>query len=174
MQEVLSPIGISADNPLADICEEIVIAASANDPGELLMRPGGWRINLGASAVRTLVATAIVGCALVAVGADQVPLQLLPVVLPVLVDVERIRLNRDERALIVPLREAAEGVEGLALHPQILYDRLDPTVQEQLNYYDFLAFIERLTEAGEVDDAGFDDVRVRPNSETAWIRISIR
>jgi hypothetical protein len=172
-EAVLTPLGIKADHYLADLCEDILISTADNSTGELHMRPGGWRINLAESLVRTAVASAVVGAGLVFAGVDQVPLQLLPAVLPLLVDLKRVRLNRADRELLIPLRKAAAGLEGFALHPEVLYNRLDPTVQAQLNYRDFLAFTERLIEAGELDNAGGDDIRPRRVGDPAWVRITL-
>ncbi|MBK8078169.1 MAG: hypothetical protein IPK24_22095 [Kineosporiaceae bacterium] len=170
--EVFTPLGIEADQHLVDLCEDILLGYTAQAPGELHMRPGGWRINVGASLVRTTVAAAIVGAGLIGIGADQVPLQLLPAVLPLLVDMDRVRLNRGDRQLFVPLRQASAGIEGVAVNPQVLYNRLDPAVRAQLNYGDFTAFLDRLIEAGELDNAGGDDVRPRQPGKPAWLRIT--
>ncbi|MCD4849702.1 hypothetical protein LN996_02630 [Arthrobacter sp. AK01] len=169
--DVLAPLGIKADNYMADICEDILVGAADNSAGELHMRPGGWRINLGTSVVRTFVTSAVVGAGLFVAGADQIPLELLPAVLPLLVDLKQVRLNRQDRELFIPLQKAAAGLEGFALHPEVLYNRLEPVVRDRLNYGDYLAFTERLIEAGKLDNAGGNDIR--PRRDTAWIRITL-
>lgn len=168
--DVLGPLGIRPGDYLADICEDILLSAADKSTGELHMRPGGWRINLSESVGRTLLASVAVGAGLVFAGADQIPHELLPAVLPLLVDLERVRLNRQDRELLIPLQEAAAGLEGFALNPEVLYNRLEPAVREKLNYGDFVAFTERLIEAGELDDAGGNDIR--PRGGTAWVRIT--
>lgn len=171
---VLRPLGITADNPFGDVCEDIVVGAADTQTGALELRPGGWRINLGASAIRATVAAAVVGAGLMIAGVDQIPVQLLPAVLPLLVDIERVRLNRQDQEMIIPVRRAAEGVQELAIHPQVLYNRLDSAIQAQLNYGDFLAFTDRLIEVGELDDAGGGDVRARGPHDRPAIRITWR
>jgi hypothetical protein len=93
-------------------------------------------------------------------------------VLPLLVDIERVRISREDRELLIPLRHAAAGIVGIAVNPQVLYNRLDPAVQAQLNYRDLLAFIDRLVELGELDNAGGGDVRVRQSGKPAFLRIT--
>lgn len=158
---------------MADLCEDILVSVADESAGELHMRPGGRRVNLTASLVRTALAPAVVGAGLVFAGVDQVPLQLLPAVLPLLVDLERVPLNRQDRELLIPLQNAAAGLEGFALHPEVLYNRLDPTVKDQLNFRDYLAFTERLIEAGELDNAGGNDIRPRRAGGPAWVRITL-
>ena len=98
--------------------------------------------------------------------------ELLPAVLPLLIDVQRVRLDRRDRELLIPLRQATNGIEGMAVSPRVLYNRLDAVTQDELNYDDFAAFCTRLVEAGELDDAGLDDVRPRSAGAPAWIRIT--
>ena len=168
---VLDPIGIRDGEPLADLCEDILLAAADTTAGELQMRPGGWRINVGASVVRTLLASCLVGAGLLTIGADQIPIELLPAVLPLLIDVEKVRLDRRERQLLIPLKTASAGIEGIAVNPEVLYNRFDPAVRTQLNYQDFLAFVDRLVQAGELDDAGLGDLSAR-TGKPAWIRLT--
>lgn len=170
--DVFTPLGLTTDEGLTEVCEDIIIGAADITTGELHMRPGGWRINLSASIARTLLAGAIVGSALLTIGADQVPLELLPAVLPLLVDIEKVSLDRRDRQMLIPLKLAAEDIEGIAVHPDVLYNRLDAGTRDNLNPNDFLAFTERLIEAGELDDAGYGDVRARPGGNPAWIRVS--
>lgn len=169
---VLKPLGIETEGHLADLCEDILLSATTATRGELHMRPGGWRINLGAALVRTSVSAAIVGAGLMLLGADQIPLMLLPAVLPLLVDLQRVELDIADRELLVPLRQASSGIEGMAVHPRVLFNRLAPEVQAQLNYYDFVAYLDRLVRAGELDDAGLGDVRPRQPGYPAWIRVT--
>lgn len=171
ISRVLEPIGIRDGEPLADLCEDVLLTAAETSAGELQMRPGGWRINVGASVVRTLVAASIVGAGLLMIGADQIPVELLPAVLPLLVDVEKVRLDRRDRQLLIPLRAASQGIEGIAVNPEVLYNRLNPAVRSQLNYQDFLAFADRLVEAGELDDAGLGDLSAR-DGKAAWLRLT--
>ncbi|MGV1005171.1 MAG: hypothetical protein ACOYEV_10515 [Candidatus Nanopelagicales bacterium] len=170
---ILTPLGIEPGGHLADLCEDIILGATADSTGgELHMRPGGWRINLAASLVRATISAAIVGAGLVAIGADQIPLLLLPAVLPLLIDLERVELDLAERELLIPLRQACIGIEGIAVQPQVLYNRLEPGVRAQLNYYDFVAYLDRLTKAGELDNAGLGEVRPRAPGAPAWLRLT--
>lgn len=168
----LSPLGVAEDDALADTCEDLLLAESRQGEITLQMRPGGWRINLTASLAKTMLAGSFVAAALAITGNDDIPAELIPAVLPLFMDVEKVRLDRRDRALLVPLRLAAMGREGISLNPQILYDRLDPTVRDDLNFGDFLSFCDRLIEAGQMDSAGYDEVRARPADDPAWLRIT--
>lgn len=168
----LTPLGITATTPVAEACEDIVLVLSGEVGGALQMRPGGWRVRLGSSMAKVLLSGAIVAAGLAAYGMDEIPLEVIPAVLPALVDVEHVRLDRRERALLVPLRLATAGLDGMPVNPQVVYDRLPTPVRDQLNYLDFLAFCDRLIAAGEMDDGGYEEIRPRRSGDPAWIRIT--
>lgn len=168
----LAAIQVERDSLLAEACEDVFVAKSGDTDASLQMRPGGWRVSVAGTTARTLLASALVAGGLAAGGFADIPAELIPAVLPMLVDVERVRLDRRERALLVPFRAATSGVEGRALHPQVVYSRLDDGVKDQLNYLDFVSFCDRLIAAGELDDAGYDEIRPRSSGDPAWIRIT--
>lgn len=171
-ESFLVPLGVEPDSDLADLCEDVLLASVSGDDTAFHMRPGGWRVNVAASAVKAILTSAFLGAALFHSGAADIPAELLPVVVPLVVDVDRVRLNRRERELLVPLRIASAALTGVAVSPQVLYNRLEPSVRAELNYGDFAAFCDRLIAAGHLDDAGLGDVRTRPADRPAWIRIT--
>ena len=170
----LQPLGIEPDSRLGELCEDVLLEAVSDGDDAFHMRPGGWRVNLAGGAVKALLVTVVLAAALFFSGADDIPLELLPVVIPLLVDVERVRLSRRDEELLIPLRVASDGVTGMALRHEGLYNRLDPAVREQLNYGDFVDFCERLIKAGYADDAGYGEVRMRPAGHPAWLRVTWR
>lgn len=172
VSQVLTPLGVSPTSDLADLCEDILIALVSDDESVFPMRPGGWRLDVAGTTIKTALASAVLGAALFLNGSDEIPAELLPAVVPLLVDVKRVRLNRRDKELLIPLRHAAHGITGMAVSTQVLYNRLDPAIRAQLNFEDFDAFCTRLIEAGEMDDAGLGDVRSRPADQPAWIRVT--
>lgn len=170
----LQPLGIEPDSRLGELCEDVLLEAVSDGDDAFHMRPGGWRVDLAGGAVKALLVTVVLAAALFFSGADDIPLELLPVVVPLLVDVERVRLSRRDEELLIPLRVASDGVTGMALRHEGLYNRLDPAVREQLNYGDFVDFCERLIKAGYADDAGYGEVRMRPAGHPAWLRVTWR
>lgn len=174
LAEFTTPLGIRTGSALADLCEDMFVVASSEAGSDLRMRPGGWQVNIRGSLVKALLAAVLVGAGLFVDGKDDIPAEIIPAVLPLLVDLTRVRLNRQDRALHVPLSLATAGLEGMSINPQVIYNRLDPAVREQLNYGDFVSYCERLVDAGEMDDGGFDELRIRQPGAPAWLRISWR
>lgn len=172
LEQFLAPLGIEPDSDLADMFEDIVVGAAAADGSVFHMRGGAWRIDVARTVTRGLLAAALLGAVLAVNGASDIPEELYPAVLPLLVEVERVKLSRREKALVAPLRLASVGVEGIALNPQVLFDRLDASVRAQLSLGDFEDLCERLIQAGYLDDAGYGEVRARTQSGPTWIRVT--
>ncbi len=144
------------------------------DLAGLHVRPGGWIIDLRDSATRTVLAAALVGGMMLPAGFDQLPAYVLPAVLPLLIDVRKVRLSRGDRKLLLELRLSQTPAQAaISWTPDALYGRLPAVVQQQVSPIDFADFVDRLVQAGEVDDAGSDEVVVRPANKPAWIRISV-
>jgi hypothetical protein len=102
-------------------------------------------------------------------GFDQIPAYVLPAILPLLVDMDRVRLSRGDRQLLAVLRFNAGAAAGQPVHPDVLYNRLPDDVRQDVSPLDFADFTARLIAAGEADDPGYGDVTLldRPR----WIRI---
>lgn len=172
LETFLTPLGIDPDSPVADACEDLVTDDLSSHNDAFHMRPGGWRVNVVGSIAKSVLAGSLLGAVLFINGAHDIPLELYPAVLPLLIDVERVRLSRRDRDMLIPLRIAAQGVEGRALSPHVLYNRIEPTVRAQLSFGDFQDLCDRLIEAGQLDSAGYDDIRARAADDPVWIRLT--
>lgn len=153
--------------------ETAILGAQADLTG-LHMRPGGWVINLRASAMRAVLVAALLGGTLWQAGSDQLPADVIPKVLPLLVDIRRSRLTRSEKRLLVDLRlsETTERM-GFPWPVEALYGRLPAEVQNRVSPVDFAEFVEHLLQVGEADRSKHDEVRLRPAGRPAWIRLTI-
>jgi len=168
----LRDLGVTAEAPLGEIYEDLFLHASGQLNGELEMRPGGWRVSGRGTAIKAIMTSAFLGAALFAAGADEIPKEVLVAVMPLVVDIQGVRLNRRDKELLVRLRVSAQDLQGMALNPEVLYNRLDAAVRNRLNKDDFSTFVDHLVEAGEMDDAGYGDVRLRRADDPAWLRIT--
>lgn len=174
LDEFLAPLGIAPESELADVVEEVVLALLSGDHGAFNLRPGGWRLYVAGTTVKAALAGALLSASLFLQGSTDIPAELLVAVVPLLIDVERVQLNRRDRELLVPLRIAATSLDGLAVDPRALFDRLEPSVRAEVTYGDFLDFCDRLVESGLMDDAGSGMVRTRPDGAETWLRVTWR
>jgi hypothetical protein len=164
----------ATDHPDAwELCEDAVLGALEPDRA-LQMRPGGWIVDLSSTVVRSAVAAALIGGAMWPAGLDQLPGFVLPAVLPMLFDIRRARLTRQDRRLLVDLRlrTTAQQVDW-PWPPAAMYQRLPAAVQQSVSEDDFADFVQRLVAVGEADPAGYGEVRLRPGGQPAWLRITV-
>ena len=164
--------GLPGNSISASNFEDSFLDAVGQAGGNLEMRPGGWKVNLSGSLVKLALTTALMTGVLWEAGFDQLPTYVLPAVLPLVVDVERAALSREHKTLLLQLRSAAASSTGVAVQPAVLYNKLPQPIRDQVSPLDFEDFIQALVEAGEADDAGYTDVRLRPADSPAWIRIT--
>lgn len=156
--------------PFAVIAAEDALAANGRGAPVLEVRPGGWVINTTSSLARAAIAAALMTGVMYAGGFDQIPAYVLPAVLPLVVDLDRVRLSRGDRKLLAVLRVNAGAAAGQPVNTDVLYNRLPASVRQEVSPLDFADFTDRLVAAGEADDPGFDDVVLR--DQPRWIRIS--
>lgn len=166
--------GLPDDSAAAGIFEDAFLAAMEQSPTALELRPGGWRVDVAATMLRTALTTSILTAALWLSGIDQIPAAVMPAVLPMLIVTERVRLNRREQYLLTQLQQNVGSAKGLAVHPDVLYNKLPLDVRDQLSPLDFQDFLDAFIATGHADDAGGGDVRVRDPHEPSWIRITFR
>lgn len=166
--------GLSADTPAAGIFEDAFLAAMEQSPTGLEFRPGGWRVDVAATMVRTALTTSIMTAVLWLSGIDQIPAAVMTAVLPMLIVTERVRLDRRSQYLLTQLQQNVGSAQGLAVHPDVLYNKLPPDVRDQLSPLDFQDFLDTFIAAGRADDAGGGDVRLRDPHQPSWIRITFR
>jgi hypothetical protein len=89
--------GLPEDGAAAGVAEDAFLASVGEARLELEIRPGGWTVNLSKSLANATVAAAVMVGIVWAAEIDQIPLVVLPAVLPLVVDVERARLSRRDR-----------------------------------------------------------------------------
>jgi hypothetical protein len=163
--------GLAQDDPAAGICEDAFLAAIEQSPVPLELRPGGWRVDVAATAVRTALSAAIMTAVLWAGGFDQIPTFVLPAVLPLLVAAQRVELSGKQKYLLAELHRSVGSAQGLAVHPDVLYNKLPQHIRDQLSPLDFRDFLDAFIGAGIADNPGGGDVRLRPANDPSWIRI---
>jgi hypothetical protein len=164
--------GLAADLHPDEIaaCEDAIQSQVGADHPVLEIRPGGWIVNLQSSAARFALTSALMTGVFFAAGFNQIPAYVLPAVLPLLIDVDQAKLDRGDRQLLVTLRLNAGSATGQSVNPEVLYNRLPDQIRNQVSPLDFADFLDKLIAAGEADDAGYGDVRLR--SKPKWLRIT--
>jgi hypothetical protein len=117
------------------------------EPGELGLRYGQWRIDLGLSGVRAALGAALAASALAPHGFADFTVTFIAAVLPAVIEVERVELSPGDERLLLELRLKREIRSNFMTEDQ-LYDALPAETRAIINRYDFADFVGRLREAG--------------------------
>lgn len=110
------------------------------------MRVGGWRIDLRKSVVQATLASSLMIAAINVAGEGSVPIEILAIALPFLVDVERIEVSVADRYVLGQMRLRD-------LQPASVEDwwtSLPSRLREEMTQLEFLDLIGRLRDAGAI------------------------
>jgi hypothetical protein len=130
--------------------EEIFLAQFPADHQKTLnFSPGGWVVKATAAGIRTAILTALLTLALNAAEAKDINLLVLPAILPIVFDLEKVRLSRSDSHILAELtmNGAVRGKtteELYSLLPQSIRDEVAP-----LAFHNFLENCERSGNATE-------------------------
>jgi hypothetical protein len=84
--------------------EEVFLQTAAPDHRrELEFSPGGWKIKLSEASIKTGLTATLLTTALVTSGAAGIPALVIPAVLPMFFDVEKVRLTKSEEGILAQL-----------------------------------------------------------------------
>lgn len=118
------------------------------DKESLAFRPGGWVVNASASVVKAALTTALLAVGLISIGAAGIPLILIPAVLPMLIDIDRVRLTAGENYLLATLALTDDAKNCTA---DELYARISDDLKEQISELGFRDFLDKCIKAGVAD-----------------------
>jgi hypothetical protein len=135
-----------------ELHEELEIAVLQRIAGEqpvdaFGLRVGHWRIDLPTRLMQTAVSAAVLGGAIAATGEVGVPAAVLALVLPFLVDVERIEVRTRDRIVRAYLSDP-----DVLDDPEAAYAALPDDLREQLTLLEFADTLDRLRLAGGLSD----------------------
>lgn len=148
--EQLYPTDAPPNETLYQICEDVFLATvNPAQQVQLQYKPGGWTIKLSESALKTGVVTSLLGGILVAAGITGLPALLIPAIVPLMFEVEKVRLTRSEQEVFA---ELSWRDEARTLTADDLYAKLPIEIQDELSRLDFLDFLEKCRRAGLVEE----------------------
>jgi hypothetical protein len=151
--------------------QAVQAAADETADADLQFRPGGWQVDLRRGAVQSVIAAALIGGLLIALGATAIPAAVVTAVVPLFFDIKRVTLTPGQEYLLAELVGHKEALDGTRT-PRELYDQLTDEVRGQLSYMDFADFLDTCRRAGLADTSGSGTVTVRP-ADDARFRITL-
>lgn len=149
----------------ADVHVDMEIAVLAQIAGEqpvdaFGLRVGHWRIDLPTRLAQTAIATSVLGGAIAVTGQASVSVAVLALILPFIVDVERVEVRTRDRIVRAHLSNPS-----LLDDPAAAYAALPDELRAQLTLLELADVLDRLRDAGELpsdDDRSTITVRLPP------------
>ena len=149
------------------------LAAGLEDDG-LYFRPGGWSVDLPATAARVACAAAILSASFQIAGLEDLNREIIVAAAGLLasMDLTPVRLTRQERRLADRLHQ--KGLEGVPLSAARARRSLPRSLQRQVTPDDVADALDRLVAAGLADREDDDQWILRAEGSEAWIRLRLR
>ncbi|MDQ1250277.1 MAG: hypothetical protein QG597_4656 [Actinomycetota bacterium] len=152
---------------------DAIQARAGEDSGtNLEFRPGGWQVDMHKGLVQSVVAGALIAGLLVVLGSTQIPAALVPTIIPLFFDVEKVRLTAGQEHLLAEIVARSERADG-SLTIDELYGQLPAPTRDAVSHLDFVDFIEACRRAGVADVAPDDTVALRALDQ-ATFRVTLR
>lgn len=166
----------SSENTFIDEEAKAIFSASflyysgnAKTDRELAFEPGGWKIQVSGSILKTSLVAASLAGVLYLSGFNTISGYVLPAVLPLLVDIEKVKLKKSEEYILAELRLNPE-IKNKALTPEEIFDKLDESLKSQISLTDFIDFMDKLHISGDVTLVGKENRYII--NETSTLKIT--
>lgn len=155
IQGLMAELGVR--DPDAVMTAGSALREWADGSSDLEFNPSGWRVQMAGKAAQAALVSAVLFAGLLACGVTiAVPATIATAIVPLLFDIERIKLTRREeevRAHLVLRNYDRTGT------PNELYDALPEEVREELGRLDFLDILAAIVASGHGENEG-GEVRI--------------
>lgn len=142
---------VSEDDPMSyAFVEDAFLHELTEENQEPLRFRGGWTIALKANLLRTAVMTALITGALIHSQTPAIPSIVIPAIVPLLFEMERVKLKRSEELILLELAYKPEAKDKTAAE---LYALLPEKIRKDLSELEFADFLDSCKAAGLVDES---------------------
>ncbi len=125
---------------------------------------GGWRWNLSEGVVKSICGSVLLAAVLSSLGVKGLAPLVIPAIIPLLFDLEKVQLERSEER-VIRIIGARTGVLERYGKPERLYISLPESVRQSVTLEEFTIFLENAVSAGMVKKAG-SEFEVLPDGVT--------
>ncbi len=133
---------------------------------------GAWKWDAATNLANSLLSSLVIGAVLESTGHLHWSGYTVPAVLGVLFKMEKVRIETKDKALMLVLQEKT-GDDGRPRSIDDLYDLLPRKERRSIAKSDFIAFVERLRQAGKAGQEIGGTFRIIPDGKEPWIKINI-
>jgi hypothetical protein len=152
--------------------ERLVVAgalATGVELDQFQLHAGGWYLDLPAATARALLNGAVLTGALAALHEASLPAAVLSLVIPLLFDVERVRLSESDRYVYALLRRKLFDRKSI----DDWYAELPQRVRDEIGPLEFRNLAVRLKDARLVDLDLFDQLQLTDVSDRRLVRLEL-
>jgi hypothetical protein len=165
----------TAEDILARAAFENAMASAVGLDGDddLYFRPGGWVVNLPATAARIACAAAVLAASFQLAGIDHVETEIIIAAAGFVaaMDLKPVKLGRQERRLADRLHRA--NLDGTPISAARARKELPEAFRTEVSIDDVADALDRLADAGFADRDGEHHWVLRAKGSEAWIRINL-
>ena len=128
----------------------LLLTGNPQEAEELSFGNTGWQISIMPNLVKSSVVASLMIGLLYAAGATQLVSLVLPAVLPLLIDIDSIKLSVKDNLILSEMRRH-ENLKRKEFLPQEIYDQLDAQTQGQFTFAEFLEVLNVLSLTGDMN-----------------------
>lgn len=130
---------------------------------QLALEPGGWTVKVSNNVLKTSLVAASLAGLLYLSGFDSIPGYVLPTVLPLLIDIEKVKLKKSEEYILAELRLNPE-IENREMTAEAIFGMLDESLKSQIALPDFIDFLDKLHISGDATVIRENFYKINQNS----------
>jgi len=166
---------IIIDEDIKSIIEQsfLYLVGHPKDAEELAFGESTWQVKLFPNIAKIATVTAILSGLLYSSGVVQLAGlagMVLPAVLPLLIDIETIKLSVKDNYILTEMHRHKRLIYE-EFEPKEIYNKLDAEIKEQISFSEFLDILEVLNLTGHVD--AYQDGKTFKLNETKEFKLQI-
>jgi hypothetical protein len=166
LREFWNSLGLESEESGYLVFEDaFLVQVTVDRPEALNFSPGGWVAKGTGPLVKTAIISALLAIALTASHATGMSVLIIPAIIPLVFDLEKVRLTRSEEEILI---ELTMKQEVRAMSADVLYAGLPASFQDQITRLAFRDFLEKCR------TAGLADVKVEPISVVGEPKYELR
>ena len=172
---IFSTGNLIIDEDIKSIIEQsfLYLVGHPKDAEELAFGASTWQVKLFPNLAKIATVTAIMSGLLYSSGVVQLAGlagMVLPAVLPLLIDIETIKLSVKDNYVLTEMQRHKRLIYE-EFEPKEIYNKLDAEIKEQISFIEFLDILEVLNLTGHVD--AYQDGKTFKLNETKEFKLQI-
>lgn len=134
---------------------------------ELYIKSKAWTVKLSSGILKSTIMGAILTGVFFASGYTMIPGFVLPAIIPLLFDIEKVNISAKEDFILAQLT-LNNQILNKYKNPELIYDSLSEEITDELSKYDFIEFIEKMVLAGAFEQNKDSDVLIPLDGKTKF------